>query len=85
MKRGISVVPVKFVAAWEAQQFIALVNIYPDGSVGIYQSGCEMGQGLDVKVAQVCNSLKFSFICYTSVLDQYLAQPIQKGIKNKFM
>ena len=53
MKRGISIVPVKFVASWEAAHFIALVNIYPDGSVGIHQSGCEMGQGLDTKVAQV--------------------------------
>lgn len=78
MKRGISVVPVKFVAGWEAQQFIALVNIYPDGSVGIYQSGCEMGQGLDVKVAQVCNSLKYCFISCTSIVDRYLAQPSQK-------
>ncbi|KAG0611483.1 hypothetical protein M758_7G144100 [Ceratodon purpureus] len=55
VKRGISIVPVKFVASWAAQQFIALVNIYPDGSVGIHQSGCEMGQGLDVKVAQVAS------------------------------
>lgn len=58
MKRGISIVPVKFVASWEAQQFIALVNIYPDGSIDIHQSGCEMGQGLDVKVAQVRFSIQ---------------------------
>jgi xanthine dehydrogenase large subunit len=78
VKRGISVVPVKFVADWEDQDFIALVNIYPDGSVGIYQSGCEMGQGLDVKVAQVCISLKYCFISCTSILDRCLTQPIQK-------
>lgn len=43
----------KFNATWEAQTQIALVNVYPDGSVSINSSGCEMGQGLDVKVAQV--------------------------------
>ena len=46
-------VPVKFNAFWEAQNHIALVNVYPDGSVSINNSGCEMGQGLDIKVAQV--------------------------------
>lgn len=53
VKRGISLIPAKFSASWTASQHIALVNIYPDGSVSIHQSGCEMGQGLDVKVAQV--------------------------------
>lgn len=53
VKRGISLVPVKFGAAWEAQQMISLVNIHTDASISIYQSGCELGQGLDVKVAQI--------------------------------
>lgn len=61
VKRGMSMVPVKFNASWEAQTQTALVNIYPDGSVGIHQSGLEMGQGLDVKVAQVC---MFYTVCY---------------------
>lgn len=61
IKRGISIVPVKFNASWEAQNHIALVNIYPDGSVSIHNSGCEMGQGLDVKVAQV-HSSHFTFV-----------------------
>lgn len=60
IKRGISIVPVKFNATWEAQTHIALVNVYPDGSVSINSSGCEMGQGLDVKVAQV-DTLPFMF------------------------
>lgn len=71
MKRGISIVPVKFVASWEAQQFISLVNIYPDGSVGIHQSGCEMGQGLDVKVAQVRFLFKSHKSVSLSILGQY--------------
>ncbi|GLJ14982.1 hypothetical protein SUGI_0244600 [Cryptomeria japonica] len=53
VKRGISLVPVKFNAFWEAQQMICLVNVHPDCSISIYHSGCELGQGLDVKVAQV--------------------------------
>jgi len=61
VKRGISIVPVKFNAYWEASNHIALVNIYPDGSVSINNSGCEMGQGLDIKVAQV-DTLLMTFV-----------------------
>lgn len=53
VKRGLSLVPVKFPAAWEGSQMLSLVNIYPDASISIHHSGCEIGQGLDVKVAQV--------------------------------
>eukprot|EP00252_Welwitschia_mirabilis_P010739 TRINITY_DN2419_c0_g1_i7.p1 TRINITY_DN2419_c0_g1~~TRINITY_DN2419_c0_g1_i7.p1 ORF type:complete len:1017 (-),score=216.35 TRINITY_DN2419_c0_g1_i7:1040-4090(-) len=52
VKRGLSLVPIKFLAFWEAQQMICLVNIHPDCSISIYHSGCEIGQGLDVKIAQ---------------------------------
>lgn len=53
VKRGISLIPVKFGASWEGQQMLSLVNIHTDASISIYQSGIEMGQGLDVKIAQV--------------------------------
>ena len=53
LKRGLSMVPVKFPAQWEGFQVLCLVNIHTDGSISIYHSGCEIGQGLDVKVAQV--------------------------------
>eukprot|EP00268_Persea_americana_P065659 TRINITY_DN880_c1_g2_i1.p1 TRINITY_DN880_c1_g2~~TRINITY_DN880_c1_g2_i1.p1 ORF type:complete len:1016 (-),score=186.62 TRINITY_DN880_c1_g2_i1:301-3348(-) len=53
VKRGISLIPVKFGAFWEGQQMLSLVNIHTDASISIYQSGIEMGQGLDVKIAQV--------------------------------
>ncbi|KAL2612676.1 hypothetical protein R1flu_024368 [Riccia fluitans] len=53
VKRGMSMVPCKFVALYEAQTHTALVNVYPDGSIGIHGSGCEVGQGLDIKIAQV--------------------------------
>ncbi|KAJ7565972.1 hypothetical protein O6H91_02G083300 [Diphasiastrum complanatum] len=53
VKRGICLVPVKFNAVWESNQQLALVNIFPDSSISIHQSGCELGQGLDVKIAQV--------------------------------
>lgn len=53
VKRGISLIPVKFGASWEGQQMLSLVNVHTDASISIYQSGCEMGQGLDIKIAQV--------------------------------
>eukprot|EP00262_Sarcandra_glabra_P020984 TRINITY_DN8564_c0_g3_i1.p1 TRINITY_DN8564_c0_g3~~TRINITY_DN8564_c0_g3_i1.p1 ORF type:complete len:502 (+),score=86.46 TRINITY_DN8564_c0_g3_i1:44-1507(+) len=53
IKRGISLIPVKFGAFWEGQQMISLINIHTDASISIYQSGCEIGQGLDIKIAQV--------------------------------
>ncbi|CAM6125267.1 unnamed protein product [Calypogeia fissa] len=56
VKRGISVVPCKFLAYWEDQAQNALVNIYPDGSISLHTSGCEVGQGLDIKIAQVAAS-----------------------------
>lgn len=53
VKRGISLIPVKFGASWEGQQMLSLVNVHTDASISIYQFGCEMGQGLDIKIAQV--------------------------------
>ncbi|KAL3680391.1 hypothetical protein R1sor_023347 [Riccia sorocarpa] len=53
VKRGMSMVPCKFVAYYEAQTQTAFVNVYPDGSIGVHGSGCEVGQGLDIKIAQV--------------------------------
>eukprot|EP00850_Spirogloea_muscicola_P013117 SM000087S23399 [mRNA] locus=s87:562705:572069:+ [translate_table: standard] len=52
-KRGINMMPIRFSAAWHFLQYTAMVNVYPDGSVVVHQSGIECGQGLDVKVAQV--------------------------------
>lgn len=50
-KRGISITPVRYeVSVWPKS---ALVNIYGDGSVIVTHSACEMGQGLDTKVAQL--------------------------------
>lgn len=53
VKRGISLVPIRFGIFWQDNVFRTLVNIFPDGSVSILQSGVEVGQGLNVKVAQV--------------------------------
>jgi xanthine dehydrogenase molybdopterin-binding subunit B len=39
----------------------ALVNIYPDGSTRLETSGVEMGQGLNVKIAQVIYRAEGSF------------------------
>ena len=55
-KRGIALTPVKFGISFTATSFNqagALVHVYRDGSVHLNHGGTEMGQGLNMKVAQV--------------------------------
>ena len=56
IRRGIALVPVKFGISFTATWFNqagALVHVYSDGSIQLNHGGCEMGQGLHTKVAQV--------------------------------
>jgi xanthine dehydrogenase large subunit len=56
LKRGIALSPVKFGISFtltHLNQAGALVHVYQDGSVHLNHGGTEMGQGLNVKVAQV--------------------------------
>ncbi|GIX12974.1 MAG: xanthine dehydrogenase molybdopterin binding subunit [Paracoccaceae bacterium] len=56
IKRGIALTPVKFGISFtltHLNQAGALVHVYTDGSVHLSHGGTEMGQGLNVKVAQV--------------------------------
>ncbi|QPC85541.1 xanthine dehydrogenase molybdopterin binding subunit [Mesorhizobium sp. NBSH29] len=56
IKRGLALTPVKFGISFTATHFNqagALVHVYTDGSVHLNHGGTEMGQGLNVKVAQV--------------------------------
>ena len=56
IRKGISLTPVKFGISFTAtwyNQAGALVHVYNDGSVMLNHGGTEMGQGLNVKVAQV--------------------------------
>ncbi len=56
IRRGIALTPVKFGISFTAtwyNQAGALVHIYSDGSVHLNHGGTEMGQGLNIKVAQV--------------------------------
>ena len=56
IKRGIALTPVKFGISFTSTMFNqagALLQIYTDGSVLLNHGGTEMGQGLQVKVAQV--------------------------------
>jgi len=56
LKRGLSLTPVKFGISFTANhlnQAGALVHVYTDGSIHLNHGGTEMGQGLNVKVAQV--------------------------------
>jgi len=56
LKRGIAITPVKFGISFTStilNQAGALVHVYKDGTVQLNHGGTEMGQGLNVKVAQV--------------------------------
>ena len=56
LKRGLALTPVKFGISFTANhlnQAGALVHIYTDGSIHLNHGGTEMGQGLNIKVAQV--------------------------------
>ncbi len=56
LKRGIALTPVKFGISFTTthlNQAGALVHIYTDGSISLNHGGTEMGQGLNIKVAQV--------------------------------
>jgi xanthine dehydrogenase large subunit len=56
LKRGIALTPVKFGISFTTthlNQAGALVHLYQDGSIQLNHGGTEMGQGLNVKVAQV--------------------------------
>eukprot|EP01107_Rhizomastix_libera_P015657 TRINITY_DN6011_c0_g1_i1.p1 TRINITY_DN6011_c0_g1~~TRINITY_DN6011_c0_g1_i1.p1 ORF type:complete len:1367 (+),score=357.63 TRINITY_DN6011_c0_g1_i1:595-4101(+) len=56
LKRGMWVAPLKFGLAF-TQSFLnqagALVHVYQDGSVLVTHGGCEIGQGLHTKMAQI--------------------------------
>ncbi len=54
MKRGISMVPLKFKLDIVGVSYTVLVSIYAsDGTVAISHGGVEVGQGIDTKVCQV--------------------------------
>ncbi|MEZ5666660.1 MAG: xanthine dehydrogenase molybdopterin binding subunit [Alphaproteobacteria bacterium] len=56
LRKGLSLTPVKFGISFTTthlNQAGALVHVYTDGSVHLNHGGTEMGQGLNVKVAQV--------------------------------
>ena len=56
LKKGIALTPVKFGISFTVQhlnQAGALVHVYTDGTIHLSHGGCEMGQGLNTKVAQI--------------------------------
>ncbi len=55
-KRGLAITPLKFGISFTAtmlNQGGALVNVFQDGTVSVSHGGTEMGQGLNIKMAQV--------------------------------
>ncbi|MGR5175380.1 xanthine dehydrogenase molybdopterin binding subunit [Vibrio mediterranei] len=56
LKKGLAITPVKFGISFTAtflNQAGALIHIYTDGSIHLNHGGTEMGQGLNIKVAQI--------------------------------
>ncbi|PWB64390.1 MAG: xanthine dehydrogenase molybdopterin binding subunit [Bradyrhizobiaceae bacterium] len=56
LRRGLALTPVKFGISFTTthlNQGGALIHVYQDGSIHLNHGGTEMGQGLNVKVAQV--------------------------------
>ncbi|KAK6190255.1 hypothetical protein SNE40_002166 [Patella caerulea] len=54
-KRGISFMPLKFALNWKGSQYNTLININNgDGSIAIFHGGVNLGQGINIKVAQTC-------------------------------
>eukprot|EP00727_Mastigamoeba_balamuthi_P007120 m51a1_g3028 xanthine dehydrogenase/oxidase, putative (1187) ;mRNA; f:893905-899128 len=53
VKRGISLVPVKYAIALNGNDFGVLINVFADGSIVVEHSGTEMGQGIDTRIAQI--------------------------------
>jgi xanthine dehydrogenase/oxidase len=52
-KRGLGMTPVRFGVGQTGANYDSLVNIYPDGTVGVTHGGNEIGQGINTKVIQV--------------------------------
>eukprot|EP01127_Copromyxa_protea_P020548 TRINITY_DN6897_c0_g1_i1.p1 TRINITY_DN6897_c0_g1~~TRINITY_DN6897_c0_g1_i1.p1 ORF type:complete len:1483 (-),score=356.31 TRINITY_DN6897_c0_g1_i1:3-4016(-) len=52
-KKGLAIVPVRWAAGWAGDHHSALINVCSDGTVVVYHSGIEIGQGIDTKVAQI--------------------------------
>ena len=56
LKKGIALTPVKFGISFTTtflNQAGALIHLYADGSIMLNHGGTEMGQGLNVKIAQI--------------------------------
>ncbi|PCH94351.1 MAG: xanthine dehydrogenase molybdopterin binding subunit [Gammaproteobacteria bacterium] len=56
LKKGLALTPVKFGISFTVQhlnQAGALVHVYTDGTIHLSHGGSEMGQGLNIKVAQI--------------------------------
>ena len=68
MKRGISLIPVRYVHMIPETVFYAQIVIYhSDGSVAVSHGGIEMGQGINTKVAQVVASVLGIDMSYVTV------------------
>ena len=53
IKRGLTVVPMRYTMAWEGGIHVSLVSIQADGKLLLQHSGTEVGQGINTIAAQV--------------------------------
>lgn len=61
--------PIKYGITWGGAHYGVMISILADGTVQLTTSGCEIGQGLTTKVAQVCALELGVDIKYIQVLD----------------
>ena len=54
-KRGIAAVPTEYSCGWgPSTHHGSKIDVYPDGTILVFVSGQELGQGLYTKCAQIC-------------------------------
>ncbi|KJE95964.1 XDH protein [Capsaspora owczarzaki ATCC 30864] len=53
VKRGITLMPLKYGISWNSYGCGATVNVYADGTIAVTHSGIEVGQGINTKIAQI--------------------------------
>jgi xanthine dehydrogenase/oxidase len=57
IKRGVAMTPCRFAVGW-GMVYNSLITVYADGCICVTHGGCEIGQGINTKVAQaVCYKL----------------------------
>ena len=81
IKRGLGLTPVRFGIGISGGNFDSMVNVYPDGTVGVSHGGCEIGQGINTKVIQVV-AMKFGLPDVSTVTCNATTTRVISGASN---